>query len=238
MTDYAVLRDDLQRWVAQPSQGALSIDFTNVHISALRAADPAFVQDTGSVDAFIPDSTVLTNVANYFAGTASPAIYGPRFMADFIRDSPRPHRHYFLGGTDELLRTLQTSLARAQPELDVAGAHHGYLASDGSDDTAVVDEINALAPDFIWVGMGTPRQQRWIHRNKSRIRRGVLLAVGFAFDVNSGMKRDAPAWAHPLGLTWLFRLLDEPRRLSARYLKYNTRFLFELTRQWLGQERK
>lgn len=238
LTDYAALREDLHQWVAAAGNGSLSIDFTNVHIAALRAADPAFAQDTRSVDAFIPDSAVLARAANYFAGTASPALYGPRFMADFLRDSPQPFRHYFLGGTDELLRHLRTCLMRLQPGLDVAGMHHGYLAADGSDDEAVIEEINTLSPDFIWVGMGTPRQQRWIHRNKSRVHRGVLLAVGFAFDVNSGMKSDAPEWAHPLGLTWLFRFLSEPRRLGARYLRYNARFLFELTRQWLWQDRR
>ena len=91
-----------------------------------------------------------------------------------------------------------------------------------------MDEINHLSPDFIWVGLGTPKQQDWIHRNKQHIKRGVVLAVGFAFDVNAGTKPDAPAWMQRLGLTWVYRMASEPRRLVSRYIRYNTLFLWYL----------
>ncbi len=94
-------------------------------------------------------------------------------------------------------------------------------------------EINRLAPDFIWIGLGTPKQQAWIHRHKGSIARGVLFAVGFAFDVNAGMKRDAPAVLQRLGLTWVFRICSEPRRLLGRYLRYNSLFLFYLAKDAL-----
>ena len=73
-------------------------------------------------------------------------------------------------------------------------------------------------------------QQAWIHQHKDQIKRGLLLAVGFAFDVNAGTKPDAPMWMQNMGLGWLFRLLSEPRRLFGRYLYYNTMFLFLLVR--------
>ncbi|MGI9172835.1 MAG: WecB/TagA/CpsF family glycosyltransferase, partial [Chthoniobacterales bacterium] len=78
------------------------------------------------------------------------------------------------------------------------------------------------------VGLGTPKQQEWIHRHKVKIPRGLLLAVGFAFDVNAGMKKDAPAWMQRVGLTWVFRAWSEPRRLLTRYLRYNSLFLYYL----------
>ena len=90
------------------------------------------------------------------------------------------------------------------------------------------DEINRLSPDFIWVGFGTPKQQAWVKRHKHLLRRGVILTVGFAFDVNAGMKPDAPGWMQRLGLTWVFRLASEPRRLAPRYLRYNFLFLWYL----------
>ena len=89
-------------------------------------------------------------------------------------------------------------------------------------------ELNRLSPDFIWIGFGTPKQQGFVRRYKSRIRRGVLLTVGFAFDVNAGMKPDAPLWMQRLGLTWIYRLCSEPRRLGPRYFKYNFLFLWYL----------
>jgi N-acetylglucosaminyldiphosphoundecaprenol N-acetyl-beta-D-mannosaminyltransferase len=109
------------------------------------------------------------------------------------------------------------------------GAYHGKCDATGrmdpADETRVLEEINRLAPDFIWLGLGTPKQQAWVHRYKSRIRRGVLLGVGFGFDVNAGLKPDAPAWMQQTGLGWLFRLASEPGRLFGRYLRYNSLFL-------------
>lgn len=112
------------------------------------------------------------------------------------------------------------------PGVNFVGTRDGYFSPN--EEREILDEINRLAPDFIWVGLGTPKQQDWIHRHKSEIRRGVLLAVGFAFDVNAGMKKDAPAWMQRAGLTWAFRAGSEPRRLFARYLRYNSLFLYYL----------
>ena len=79
----------------------------------------------------------------------------------------------------------------------------------------------------------TPKQQEWIQENKARIQRGVVLAVGFAFDVNAGTKSDAPMWMQRLGLTWIHRMASEPRRLLWRYLRYNSLFIFYLVRDAL-----
>ena len=99
---------------------------------------------------------------------------------------------------------------------------------EGAAERQVIEEINRLSPDCIWVGFGTPKQQAWVKRHKHLLRRGVILTVGFAFDVNAGMKRDAPLWMQRLGLTWVYRLASEPRRLASRYLKYNLLFLLYL----------
>ncbi len=114
--------------------------------------------------------------------------------------------------------------------------HDGYFSA--AEEESILDEIKRLDPDFIWVGLGTPKQQDWIYRYKSRLQRGVIFAVGFAFDVNAGTKKDAPAWMQRLGLTWLFRIVSEPRRLLGRYLKYNTLFLFYLARDTIFARQK
>ena len=118
------------------------------------------------------------------------------------------------------------------PDTQIVGSCHGQFDTDGrlkdGGDDALLAELNALSPDFIWVGLGTPKQQAWIHRHKHRLNRGVLLGVGFGFDVNAGTKRDAPEWMQRRGLTWLFRLATEPRRLAGRYFKYNSLFMLFL----------
>ena len=153
-------------------------------------------------------------------------VYGPTFMRLCISASPPPYTHYFLGGAADCLVRLKAVFKSMDPSIRIIGSHHGYFQKEES--TRIIDEINLLSPDFIWVGLGTPKQQLWIHDHKSDIRRGVILAVGFAFDVNAGTKRDAPLWIQRSGLTWLFRLASEPRRLLTRYVSYNSLFLFYL----------
>ena len=116
-------------------------------------------------------------------------------------------------------------------DFQIVGSHNGYFKPE--DEECIAKDINACDPDFIWVGLGTPKQQEWIARNRSHITRGVMLAVGFAFDVNAGTKKDAPQWMQPLGLTWFYRLCSEPGRLWWRYLKYNSIFVFYLLLQVL-----
>ncbi|MEI6536197.1 MAG: WecB/TagA/CpsF family glycosyltransferase [Verrucomicrobiaceae bacterium] len=231
LTSYEHLFQDFHEWVADASRPTLSVDFTNVHITALRSLDAGFARATASVDAFVPDGAVLTAAANRNGGVAVKEIYGPKFMADFLRDSGSRGTHYLLGASRPVLAQLEARIKELAPKICIVGRHHGYLAEDGRDDAAIVDELNGKIPDFIWVGMGTPLQQAWISRNKPRISHGILMAVGFAFDVISGTKTDAPPWMHRLSLVWLFRLIQEPRRLGPRYLKYNTVFLWKWFRQ-------
>jgi N-acetylglucosaminyldiphosphoundecaprenol N-acetyl-beta-D-mannosaminyltransferase len=110
-------------------------------------------------------------------------------------------------GGQKLVRVFR----ELNPAVQIVGARDGYFKP--ADEPAILAEINRLSPDFIWVGLGTPKQQDWIHRHKGAIARGVLFAVGFAFDVNAGTKPDAPAWMQRTGLTWLHRMCSEPRRL-------------------------
>jgi N-acetylglucosaminyldiphosphoundecaprenol N-acetyl-beta-D-mannosaminyltransferase len=97
-----------------------------------------------------------------------------------------------------------------------------------------VSLINSAAPDVIWVGLSTPKQEKWMAIHRQYLDAAVLIGVGAAFDFNSGTKRQAPTWMRPLCLEWLFRLLMEPRRLWKRYLVNNPAFLFFLTLQRLG----
>ena len=155
-------------------------------------------------------------------------VYGPTFMRHCVLGSPAPFTHYFLGASAECLEKLKAFFLGENPAIQIIGSHDGYFKADESD--AIVEEINRLSPDFVWIGLGTPKQQAWIHENKSRILRGVILAVGFAFDVNAGTKPDAPLWMQRAGLTWIYRIASEPRRLLGRYFRYNSLFLFYLLR--------
>ncbi len=221
-TTYDELTGELQRLAKQPE--TVAVDFSNTHIVTLRRHDPSFRELTSRFDIFIPDGMPLIWCLNRLGMKLRDRVYGPTFMRHCVLNSPVPFTHYFLGGSEECVGKLRNFFIGQNPDVQIIGARNGYFKPEEA--PRIVDEINRLSPDFIWVGLGTPKQQAWIHQNKTQIKRGIILAVGFAFDVNSGLKSDAPLWMQRLGLTWLFRLCSEPRRLATRYFKYNCLFLF------------
>jgi N-acetylglucosaminyldiphosphoundecaprenol N-acetyl-beta-D-mannosaminyltransferase len=227
LTTYEELTRHCQWLAGQP--GVVALEFANTQIVTLRRHEPAFRKVTASYDAFIPDGMPLVWCLNRRRARLPDRVYGPTFMRRCISQSPAPLTHYLLGGSAELGQRLRAAIAGWNPAVRVVGSHHGRCRADGTfEESGVIDEINRLSPDFIWVGLGTPKQQAWTRASKARLRRGVVLTVGFAFDVNAGLKPDAPAWMQRCGLTWLARLLSEPGRLASRYLRYNSLFLFYL----------
>jgi N-acetylglucosaminyldiphosphoundecaprenol N-acetyl-beta-D-mannosaminyltransferase len=231
-TTYARLIEEVQRLTRQPR--TVAVDFTNTQVVTLRRHDPSFRQITQSFDFFIPDGMPLIWCLNAQGAGLRDRVYGPTFMRHCVLASPAPLTHYFLGGSDECLARLRQAFLDQSSFLRIVGCRNGYFAPE--QEAEILQEIRRLSPDFIWVGLGTPKQQAWIERNRDKIPRGIILAVGFAFDVNAGTKPDAPPWMQRLGLTWVFRILSEPRRLGPRYLKHNFLFLFYLF--WDGVRRR
>lgn len=227
-TDYATLAAWCHRRSRQP--GAVALLFSNTHVITWRRRDPAYRRLTSAYDYFIPDATPLIWCLNRQGARLGDRVYGPTFMRETLNRTMPDYRHYLLGGSEEVGRRLRVRW----PQVNFVGAFHGRCEPDGRlagrDDARVLEELRRLEPDFIWVGLGTPKQDAWVQRNKPRLPRGIILSVGFAFDVNAGTKPDAPPWMQRLGLTWLFRMASEPRRLVGRYLKFNTLFLWYLLR--------
>ncbi len=212
----------------------VAVDFSNTQIVTMRRRDREFRETTRCMDRFVPDGMPLIWALNDRGAGLADRVYGPTFLRRCVAATASTHSHYFLGGSEECGRRLVGNLTFRSPDLRVAGSHHGPCDDEGrlagEADDQVVHEINEAGADFIWVGLGTPKQYAWIQRNKSRLRRGVILAVGYAFDVNAGTKADAPMWMQRAGLTWLFRMKEEPGRLAGRYLRWNSLYLFELAR--------
>ena len=202
----------------------MALDFTNTHIVAWRAHDPAFERLTNCMDYFIPDGMPLIWGLNAQGAGLKDRVYGPTFMRECLRSSPAFARHYFLGGSEVCLQELLKNVRALNPNLTIAGARNGYFKAEETSE--VLENMRSARPDLIWVGLGTPKQQEFIAAHKKAVGRGIWLAVGFAFDVNAGTKVDAPQWMQRLGITWLYRVLQEPRRLLPRYIKFNSLFLY------------
>ncbi|MCX6895885.1 MAG: WecB/TagA/CpsF family glycosyltransferase [Verrucomicrobia bacterium] len=210
----------------------MAIEFVNTHIVAMHRRDAAARDLMSGYDWLLPDGMPLVWCLNLNGAKLRDRVYGPTFMRKFLETAPAGSSHYLLGGSAECGARLREIFTRRNPGLKFVGGFHGRCSAEGllegAAETEVVAEINRLSPDFIWVGFGTPKQQAWTRRHKHLLRRGVVLTVGFAFDVNAGMKPDAPLWMQRCGLTWLFRLASEPQRLLGRFVKYNSLFLFYL----------
>lgn len=146
----------------------------------------------------------------------------------------RDWRPYFLGARPEvLLDTVRRVLLR-HPRLNIVGWHHGYL--DAKSEPAVLTDIRRSAPDLLFVAMGSPRQERWIHDHQADLGVPVAMGVGGTFDVLAGRKREAPKWTRH-GFEWLYRLAQDPRLLR-RYLITNTWFVKEIYASRLRTLRK
>jgi N-acetylglucosaminyldiphosphoundecaprenol N-acetyl-beta-D-mannosaminyltransferase len=230
ITDYAGLTARCLEWAG--SSSSLALDFANTQIVTMRRHEPGFRELTSAYDHFPPDGMPLIWCLNRAGAGLSDRVYGPTFMRRFLADVPGHFTHYLLGGSEECGHRLREVFQKLNPAIRFVGSFHGKCHTDGVlDGTAeqeITSELARLSPDFIWIGFGTPKQQAWVKRHKALVKRGVILTVGFAFDVNAGMKPDAPAWMQRLGLTWIFRLWSEPRRLGPRYLRYNLLFLWYL----------
>ncbi len=213
-----------------------AVEFCNTQIVTLRRSDPNYRIVSEAFDHFIPDSSPLLWLLNARGAGLHDRVYGPAFFNYALRHSPTGFTHYLLGGSDECGIALRNKYLQLNPHLRLVGSFHGRCDNSGvlgQDDRAVLEEIQRLKPDFIWVGLGTPKQQCWIARIKPLLQNGLLLSVGQAFDVNAGLRSDAPAWMQRMGLTWLYRLASEPRRLAGRYLRHNSAFLFYLVWDFL-----
>ncbi len=163
-------------------------------------------------------------------------VCGPDLLEAMCARAPQQgHRHFFYGSSAQVVQQLVSRLSQRFPGLVVAG----YLSPPfrpltAEEDAADVAAINAAQPDFVWVGMGMPKQEKWMASHVGRIHAAALLGVGAAFDFHAGTKPRAPLWMQRSGFEWLFRLISEPRRLAKRYLVDNTIFVARTLQQLTG----
>jgi len=151
------------------------------------------------------------------------------------RAPQRGHRHFFYGGNPRVVETLVSRLMQRFPGLVVAGYRSPpFRPLTQEEDAADVEAINETRPDFVWVGLGMPKQEKWMAQHVGKIQAAALLGVGAAFDFVAETKPRAPLWMQRSGLEWLFRLMTEPRRLARRYLVYNSMFVTLAFQQIVG----
>jgi len=145
----------------------------------------------------------------------------------------RGYSVYFLGATNESLLATVEYFRRIYPDLKIAGYHDGYFRNDQE----VIDDIRRCAPDILFVGMGSPAQEKWLSKNLQQLGVPFSMGVGGSFDHIGGRLKRAPLWMQRAGLEWLFRLLQEPRRLWKRYLIGNSAFIWIIIKEFFSSKK-
>lgn len=209
--------------------------------TVMEARDDAELRAAVDGAAFtLPDGQPLVWALRALGHDIPARVYGPELMLQACERAARSgQRQYFYGGrNDTSLHRLTQSLRERFPGLRIAGSWSPpfrQLSERELDDVAA--RINRTQPDVVWVGIGVPKQEKWMAAMRERLDAPVLIGVGAAFDFHAGLIPQAPGWMQRAGLEWAFRLRQEPRRLWRRYARHNPRFVTGFARQWAAERR-
>ncbi len=198
--------------------------FANVHMAIEAYRHPDFAGQVNSASMVVADGVPLLGWLRSISRVRQERIAGMDAFPDLIRLAAHNGlKVYFFGTTVDLLERIRIKTNRLYPDLTIAGTFSPPF-DKSLDEDSYVEQINASGADIVFVALGCPKQEKWMARNSHRIR-AVLLGVGGAFPVYAGISKRAPKFMQRFGLEWLFRLLQEPRRLFTRYLVTNSVFL-------------
>jgi N-acetylglucosaminyldiphosphoundecaprenol N-acetyl-beta-D-mannosaminyltransferase len=214
-------------FLAAPFNGVrLRVHFCTAHtiVEASDRPDLRHVLQRGGI--VVPDGIPLVWVGRA-RGRKIGRVCGPDVLPDLCdRGRAQGARHYFYGGGEGVARQLADRLTERFPGLQVVGVESPPFRPLTSDERqAMLDRLNAARPDFVWVGLGTPKQDLWLAEHRDQLDAPAIMAVGAAFDIVGGFRPRAPYAMQRSGLEWLFRFFQEPRRLAKRYTVVNARFL-------------
>lgn len=224
----------IEQWI-EKRDGCRYIAVTGMHGVTEAQHDPAFKQVLNVADLVVPDGMPLVWLARLRGHKMRRRVYGPELMQAFCEQTAaKGYRHYFYGGARGVPERMAARLTGLFPGLVIAGTYSPpFRPLMPQEDEEIVAAIDRAAPDVLWVGLSTPKQEIWMHAHRDRLRVPVLIGVGAAFDINAGIRRQAPRWMREHGFEWLFRLVQEPRRLWRRYLVYGPQFVYYVFRESL-----
>jgi N-acetylglucosaminyldiphosphoundecaprenol N-acetyl-beta-D-mannosaminyltransferase len=217
--------DVLDRWITEDARTYVCV--TGVHGVMESRRDERLRQIHNNAGLVTPDGMPLVWWSKAAGCRNVTRVYGPDLLLSCCRRSlTTGYRHFFYGGIEGVADLLAKRLSQRFPGLVVAGTYTPpFRPLTPEEDEEVIDRINAAAPEIVWVGLSTPKQEYWMAEHVGRINAPVMIGVGAAFDFHAGLKRQAPVWMQHSGLEWLFRLGSEPRRLGKRYLVNNPAFI-------------
>lgn len=202
------------------------ICLSNVHTTVMAEKDAEYRKIQNSAFLALPDGSPLALVQRLRGYRSAEQVAGPDLMPALWKATEyTAYSHYFYGSTPETIEALQKNLGSRYPELKIAGMEAPpFRPLTEEEDRQAVERINASGADFVWVGLGAPKQEKWMYEHRGRIH-GVMFGVGAGFDFHAGTVKRAPDWMRRHYLEWLYRLVQDPKRLWKRYVQTNGKFL-------------
>lgn len=227
----ALIAENLQTWKGE------YICVSNVHTTVTAYEDPDYRQVQNGAVMALPDGGPLSAYSRRCGFPQAQRVTGPDLMKRILEESAEHGwRHYFYGSTEQTLDALRGWIARRYPGAVIAGMYSPpFRPMTPEEDEEIVRKINDTSPDFVWVGLGAPKQERWMAAHRGRVH-ALMLGVGAAFDYEAGNIRRAPEWMQKHSLEWLYRMMQDPRRLIGRYLNTNLKFLWWAMRNHRPQQ--
>lgn len=202
----------------------------NVHTTVMAHDDAHYHKVQKSAAFVLPDGKPLSVYSKNHGFPEAERVTGPDLMLRLF-ERENGLKHYFYGASPETLKLLEEKLKQTYPHLQIAGmVSPPFRALTEEEDAEEIRKINESEADIIWVGLGAPKQEKWMYEHRGKVR-GVMVGVGAGFDYHAGNIKRAPMWMQKLSLEWLYRLLQDPKRLFKRYLVTNTRYLWLIRKE-------
>jgi N-acetylglucosaminyldiphosphoundecaprenol N-acetyl-beta-D-mannosaminyltransferase len=238
LTDYERTLDWMDAMVAEGRRGYVCVAATHTVMQARE--DPELRDAVLASTMTVPDGQPLVWALGVLGYPLRTRVYGPELMARACERGAHTGRTMYLyGGRDQgTLVQLALNLRTRYPGVRIVGGYAPpFHDLDDAERARVAEDINRSGAEIVWVGIGVPKQEKWMAQMRDTLEASVLLGVGAAFDIHADRIPQAPRWLQEIGLEWAFRLFQEPRRLWGRYLRYNPRFVTSFGREWLSLRR-
>ncbi len=199
----------------------------NVHTTVTAYEDEKYMTVQNGGIMAIPDGGPLSVIGRKRGYTEMQRIAGPSLMGEIFQKSvEKGYRHYFYGSTKEVLDLLRQNLEKEYPGIEIVGMYSPpFRPLTEAENEEIVNQINVTEADYIWVGLGAPKQENWMAEHQGKIN-GLMVGVGAGFDYFAGKIKRAPEWMQKRSMEWLYRLWQDPKRLFRRYLHTNLKFVW------------
>ena len=197
---------------------------SNVHTTVTSYEDENYRNIQNNALMAIPDGGPLSSIGRKRGFSSMDRTAGPSLMEEIFKD--KGYTHYFYGSTEDTLELLKKKLKEKYPNIKIAGMYSPpFRKLTKEEDEKVIEKINDCNPDFVWIGLGAPKQEIWMAEHQGKVN-GLMIGVGAGFDYFAGNIKRAPLWMQKSNLEWLYRLIQDPKRLFKRYFVTNTKFIW------------